>query len=110
MSEIADRADRDIAIETPPTSNLKITDVSQYIDHPIVKFNQYYLSSDSEGGNQISVSINTDDQGVFGTSLEKEFSLMSLVLEQDGKYPREAVYQWLDHVREMAHWCSFLTL
>ncbi|MBR1792914.1 MAG: hypothetical protein IJ764_04670 [Bacteroidales bacterium] len=105
LSEIADR---DIAIETPPTSNLKITDVERYAEHPIVKFNNYYLEPNDTDNAQISVSINTDDQGVFSTSLEKEYTLMALALEKEGRYRREDIYQWLDHVREMAHWYSFL--
>ena len=54
----------------------------------------------------ITVSINTDDKGVFSTSLEREFSVMAAALEKkslvekDGNSPRR-IYDWLDRIREM---------
>ena len=52
------------------------------------------------------MSINTDDQGVFATSLEREYSLMALALENNelggcNNSPR-AVIEWLDRVRQMS--------
>ena len=53
-----------------------------------------------------TVSINTDDKGVFSTSLEREFSVMAAALEKkaamehDGNSPRR-IYDWLDRIREM---------
>lgn len=54
----------------------------------------------------ITVSINTDDQGVFSTSLEREYSLIALAMERNElkghtNSPR-AVIDWLNQVREMA--------
>lgn len=54
----------------------------------------------------ISVSINTDDAGIFSTSLEREYSLMALALEKhdDEEHhntPRE-IMEWLERVRLMA--------
>ena len=97
-----------IAIETNPTSNIRITDVKRYDEHPILKFNAYGLEPESPERPRIMVSINTDDQGVFATSLEKEYTLMALALEKTGRYSRESVYDWLEHVREMGEESSFL--
>ena len=97
-----------ISIETNPTSNIIITDVERYSKHPILQFYNYGLSEDSNP-NQINVSINTDDQGVFATSLEKEFTLMACALEkkrnnEDGKatYEPNDIYNWLDDIRRSA--------
>ena len=52
------------------------------------------------------MSINTDDQGVFATSLEREYSLMALALENNElegcKNSPRAVVEWLNRVREMS--------
>ena len=66
-----------IAIECNPSSNYKIGEIQRYDEHPIVKFYNYGLSS-PHPRHTISVSINTDDAGVFSTSLEREYSLLSL--------------------------------
>lgn len=55
----------------------------------------------------LSVSINTDDQGVFDTLLENEYALMALALKKsrnkDAKplYDLEDIYEWVDYVRQM---------
>lgn len=104
-------ADKEIAVETNPTSNLKITDVRRYAEHPIFKFNSDGLNAKSDG---MSVSINTDDQGIFATSLEKEYTLMALALEKEKdeegnpKYSKQGVLHWLDGVRRMGRERTFL--
>lgn len=61
----------------------------------------------------LSVSINTDDQGVFDTLLENEYALMVLALEkakdEEGNklYDIEDIYEWLNYVREMGIEQSF---
>ncbi|MCQ2740342.1 MAG: hypothetical protein MJ237_09005, partial [bacterium] len=100
-----------IAIECNPTSNLRIGNIPRYDQHPIVKFNNEGLelkNGEIKSAAQISVSINTDDAGIFATSLEKEFTLMALALEKettkDGepKYQQRSVYRWLENIRENA--------
>lgn len=93
-----------IAIECNPSSNYKIGEIQRYDEHPIIKFNNYGLSS-PHPRHAISVSINTDDAGVFSTSLEREYSLMALAMEkhEDENYantPRDVI-EWLNHIRLM---------
>lgn len=102
-----------ISIETNPTSNIIITDVERYSKHPILQFYNYGLADDANP-EQINVSINTDDQGVFATSLEKEFTLMACALEKkrndsDGKptYSPKDIYKWLDDIRQSASRSTF---
>lgn len=94
-----------IAIECNPSSNLRIGEMSSYIEHPIFKFNNYGLNT-PYNPHEISVSINTDDSGVFSTSLEREYALMGIALEKtdDERFrnsPR-AVREWLNRVRKMS--------
>lgn len=100
---------RGIGIECNPSSNVLIGTFKRYDRHPILQFNNYTLKN--EGGVnssiQMNVSINTDDQGVFDTSLENEYALMACALEkvtdESGKkiYSQDAIYDYLDHVRQM---------
>lgn len=94
-----------IAIECNPSSNLRIGEMTSYIEHPIFRFNNYGLNTPYPK-HEISVSINTDDSGVFATSLEREYALMGIALEKtdDPKFkntPR-AVKEWLNRVRKMS--------
>lgn len=94
-----------IAIECNPSSNFKIGEFNRYDEHPIIKFNNHGLSS-PHPHHAISVSINTDDAGIFSTSLEREYSLMVLALEkhEDEEHPntRREIMEWLERVRLMA--------
>lgn len=96
---------RHIAIECNPSSNYKIGEIDRYDEHPIVKFFNYGLSTPYTR-HDIAVSINTDDQGVFSTSLEREYSLMALALEcnqtENHKNSPRAIVDWLDRVRQMS--------
>lgn len=95
-----------IGIETNPSSNYLIGTIRKYEEHPILRFNARKLKA-VEAGVSLSVSINTDDQGVFDTLLENEYALMALALkkakEKDSgsMYDIEDVYEWIDYVRRM---------
>lgn len=94
-----------ISIECNPTSNLRIGDFNRFIDHPIMKFYNYGLEVDYDP-HEIPVSINTDDKGVFSTSLEREYSLLAAALKKDydkGLHHNSPVriINWLNQIREM---------
>lgn len=57
---------RGISIECNPTSNIKIGLFSKYYNHPITRFNSFYLENDNPEV-QLKVSINKDDLGAFDT-------------------------------------------
>lgn len=104
--QLLDKVERKhISIECNPTSNIMIGEVNKYEDHPIVKFFNHGLKTPYPSHN-ICVSINTDDKGIMSTSLEREYSLMAISLENsaDGgrqNTPRE-ILDWLNHVRKMS--------
>lgn len=72
-------AKRGIAIETNPTSNYKIGRFDKYDELPLFQF--YPVSSNKEKP-VICTSINTDDRGVFATSIEREYSLICRAMEK----------------------------
>lgn len=91
-----------ISIETNPTSNFRIASLEKYLSHPILRFFNHGIDTMHPPSN-ISVSINTDDLGVFSTCVEREFSLMALALEKHPEVsnnPRQ-IYDWIDRIREM---------
>lgn len=91
-----------IAIECNPTSNLRISSIQDYADHPILVFNNEYLEDDPLNSH-LMVSINTDDIGVFDTSLENEYALMYAAIckkrHEEGILDDHAVEKYLDYLR-----------
>lgn len=108
---IGDIARSGISIECNPTSNLRIGSFSQYYQHPITRFNNFYLEKESRKV-QLEVSINTDDLGVFDTSIENEYALLlSAICRQrhnEGNYNDEEVYAYFEHVRKKSLQMSFI--
>lgn len=96
-------AKRGICIECNPTSNVLIGTFKRYDCHPILKFTDYHLNDNSKKP-QIKTSINTDDLGVFDTSLENEYALLFCALQRSrhemGNYNDEAIISYLDYLRQ----------
>lgn len=108
---------RGIAIETNPSSNYLISSIGEYEEHPIFDFYNKGLTYNEEKLRdcpQLSVSVNTDDLGVFSTSLENEYALLACALERkkdengSSVYSKDMVYEWIDNVRKMGNDQSFL--
>lgn len=102
-----------IAIEINPSSNLMIAGLNNLTEHPVTIFYDKYLKEKNTECSQIPVSINTDDSGVFATSLYNEYSLMAYALgnavnsQGESLYPRYSVYDWINSVRKMGNHQSF---
>ena len=85
---------------------MKIGFIDNYCEHPLLtKFdpiaeqsNPYYPL--------LNASVNTDDRGVFATTLYNEFSLLALGLmkekNDDGtpKYGTRQIMKYIDHLRK----------
>ncbi len=95
-----------IAIETNLSSNLFIGEFFRYDTHPILQCNRDMLDDTCE--TSIPVSINTDDQGIFNSSISNEFALMASAVEKisdaDGlpRFRPVSVLQWLEYIRVSA--------
>lgn len=103
-------AARGISIETNPSSNVLIGNFRRYEKHPILSFYNRGLpvtQAEEDACPQLSVSINTDDKGVFYTDLENEYALLARSLEaclddqEHTRFAKNDVYAWLDKIRIM---------
>lgn len=106
-----------IGIETNPTSNYLIGTFKRYDKHPITKWYNHGLETNPlkiADCPQISVSINTDDKGVFTTRLDNEYSLIALSLEKmrdennNPIYEKNNIYKWIDSIRRFGIMQSFI--
>lgn len=104
-----------IMIECNPTSNYLIGTFRRYDRHPIIRFNNaglVRLDGKYTPSFNLSVSINTDDLGVFDTTLENEYVMLTAALSgmrENGKqvYSLDSVYRYMENVREMGFEQSF---
>lgn len=115
-----DISKKNIGIECNPSSNFLIGTFKDYLKHPIFKFNNKYLFSKNDKRSltknpRISASINTDDLGIFETSLENEYALLACALEDYNKHCNDGdvilpdnIYSWLDYIREQGCYQSFI--
>lgn len=101
---IKELSKRKIAIETNPTSNLRIGGFERYCDLPVMILHPANVSTSPI----LSVSVNTDDRGVFATSLEREFSLLACALSKGNPepggngMPLDKITSWLNELRNNA--------
>lgn len=109
-------AEKGIMIECNPTSNYLIGTIDRYDSHPITVFNNLGLEFREEkiaDCAQICVSINTDDQGIFDTSLVNEYAIVCASLDkkkdENGNkvYSPEHIYQYIENIRKMGIYQSF---
>lgn len=112
-----DISKKGIAIETNPSSNIMLSKLESYEEHPIVNFYNKGLTDDYEQLShceQLNVSINSDNPGVFATSLSNEYALMANALgeliDSDGKpvYKKANIYEWISNIQEMGNMQSFM--
>lgn len=106
-----------ISIECNLTSNVLIGSFKKYHKHPLFRFNNYGLSNHKKKVNssEMCVSINTDDQGVFATSLENEYAILVATMENMFKksnknkmlFSNEEIYSYVDHIRKLSNSQSF---
>ena len=104
---------RRIALECNPTSNYKIGEIQAYDQHPIFRFYNNGLNTPFKR-HDLFVSINTDDLGVFSTSLDREYSLIALAAErhfcQNGQNTPRQILEWLNNIRRMSIEQSFINV
>ena len=98
-----------IAIECCPSSNYRIGGLCRYENHPIFRMHEV----DPDGVHHLPVTINTDDLGIFTTSLDNEYSLiLSSVLKKkdlEGKHFYNSLYvqTWMERIVRNGHKYSF---
>lgn len=106
-------AAKGITVECNPTSNYLISPIDRYDEHHIWKLDCSGLQFlDKENKCQVSVCINTDDIGVFATSLENEYALLFAAERERRKVKEKCddcqdIYEYLDRIRENGFRVSF---
>lgn len=102
---------RQLCIECCPSSNLRIGRLDRFDAHPIFRFMPV---RDKETRYPLAVTVNTDDLGIFSTSLPNEYSLLALALlkkkdaENNDIYSTQEVYDWIERVIDNSHKFTFL--
>ncbi len=103
--------DKEIIIETNPSSNIFIAHIHSYDKHPIFrwnpieiedlektnKFNKYGLRT-----SRIQVCVNTDDPAIMPTTLRNEFSLLErIAIESGHSKSKENIKIWSEKIRDL---------
>lgn len=115
MLDLVER--KGIHIECNPTSNVRIAGLKRYDSHPIIEFyndtfHKYKVDLGAFHKRNISVSINTDDKGIFDTSLEREILLMTRALTKILEYHphKDAIIkEWIDNVLQEGRNRAFIS-
>lgn len=90
-------AERGIIVEINPISNLLIGDITTIFEHPVLNLNNTY--KDQGITDHIMVTINTDNPGIFGTTLKNQFGFIEQILLNE-KVSKEKVLSWIDMIRK----------
>lgn len=106
-------AKRGIAIESCPSSNFLISNLDEFKEIPTFQLFPVCETPD-KGSVRLNVCINTDDQGVFYTSLTKEYTMLAATLreeEENGnrKYTDDTILTWIKHLIDNSKQLCFRT-
>ena len=94
--------EKSICIESNPSSNLKIGPFERYEELPLLRLNDVK----EPRKHRVNVSINTDDRGVFSTSIHNEYSLMAIALTKacdeagNRKYTNEEIEHYIERIMQ----------
>jgi hypothetical protein len=97
--------EKQLVVEVNPSSNRVVSPMTHMDDHPIFRLT---LDENDRLSRDSRVTINTDDPGVFATSLTHEFYLLGETLVNRG-VPEPEVVEWLDWLRKNGKDYSFLS-
>ena len=87
-----------IYVETNPSSNAAIGDISSILEHPIIRLNNRGLNLKNKIESCVLTTINSDDPLVFSTFAENEIAYIYYALLSEG-CKREEALEWIDKIR-----------
>ncbi|MBF0425937.1 MAG: hypothetical protein HQL66_08975 [Magnetococcales bacterium] len=93
--------DAGIAVEACPTSNVLISGVDDYAQHPVFQL------APPQGGEKLLVALNTDDPITFSPNVCREYQLLYQAALESGLAPSRAL-NWSEDIRDMGLNASFL--
>jgi hypothetical protein len=97
-------ADKGLIIEANPSSNIYISKLKNYGEHPIFRFSPPKSNDLDKGGrfnkfglreSQMPVCVNTDDPSIFPTTLPNEFKLLKHAAKKYHNCSDAEADQWL---------------
>jgi hypothetical protein len=94
-------ANKNIFIEACPTSNIYISHLSKYEDHPIFRWHPVdkdVRKNRSLRNGIVKVCVNTDDPAIMPTNLPTEFEHLRLAGRKLG-YQKNEIDKWLERLR-----------
>lgn len=100
-----------LCVECNPSSNVLIGTFDFYRQHPIFLFHK--PGPYERNASQLHVSLNTDDQGVFDTSLSFEYAVVAAALmaettpEGERRYTNREIEDYLRNLQRMGNEQSF---
>ena len=100
-----------LRVECNPSSNLLIGTFDAYRQHPVFLFHK--AGAYERDAVQMHVSLNTDDQGIFDTSLSFEYTVVAAALtdeaDKDGNrlYTNREIEDYLRNLKRMGNEQSF---
>lgn len=106
-------AEKGIAVESCPSSNFLISNLDEFKEIPT--FQLFPIREDAAKGLiRLNVCINTDDQGVFYTSLMKEYTMLAAIMREEKengvrKYSDDAILSWIKHLIDNSKQLCFRT-
>ncbi|HKH45340.1 MAG TPA: hypothetical protein VKM72_11800 [Thermoanaerobaculia bacterium] len=98
----------EVILEVCPTSNLLIGKFPSYDRLPYTNLNRLHLDPAADNEPQILFSINSDDPGMFQTTVANEYRALGQALIATRKYQRRQVVQWLDEARRVGLASTFI--
>lgn len=103
-----------IAVESCPSSNFLISNLDEFKEIPT--FNLFPIDEKDGENIRLNISVNTDDQAIFYTSLQKEYTLLAGTLQQKKDeqghriYSDDKIIDWIGHLikssKEQSFWES----
>jgi len=101
-------AKRGLIVETNPSSNIFISLLDSYEEHPIFRFHPpksnllesgaiFNKYNQREGS--VNVTINSDDPALFVTSLQNEFRILKTIAKKRYNCTDKEVDDWLNEIR-----------
>lgn len=100
MQEFVSRAG--VVVEVNPSSNIIIGPMDTIRQHPLYSISSYHCDY-----KDLMVCVNSDDPGVFQTSVSNELGIAYMGMIEQG-IGREACLAWVDRLRENGMQSSFI--
>lgn len=98
--------EKEIYVESCPSSNIFLGEIKEYSEHPIVNMFFREKNQNENFNQEIISSINTDDAGIFSTSIKNEYSIVAYSIKKKmesyghEKVDEKEIYKWIDKIRK----------